>query len=257
MKKINLIMLLLFSIAISAQNVMNNSYLDVPLNKVNDFLELHKKVVDMSNGEGRTIGNHWVYRHWYGNDHSIMLGDIYPSAEAAVKDDFWGVLNKNIDALPDDKKKEMQDVVGKWWAYHNNHTDEMRSVDWEKNWLGKENLDLDIPYVFVVGSYNSNAGNQEIIDAYMEWSVKPGVEKGVMLYGGGTSHFIGSGSDVQLWSAYTNIADFAEANGPNSQRNTEAAPKFWSLVEGAHSDQIYIHVGHTIEKKFNLAGKDK
>ena len=37
----------------------------------------------------------------------------------------------------------------------------------------------------------------------MEWSVKPGVEKGVMLYGGGTSHFIGSGSDVQLWSAYT------------------------------------------------------
>ena len=37
----------------------------------------------------------------------------------------------------------------------------------------------------------------------------------------------------------------------------EAAPKFWSLVEGAHSDQIYIHVGHTIEKKFNLAGEDK
>ena len=34
---------MLFSIAISAQSVMNNSYLDVPLNKVNDFLEVAQK----------------------------------------------------------------------------------------------------------------------------------------------------------------------------------------------------------------------
>ena len=257
MKNLNLIMLLLFSITISAQSVMSNTYLDVPLNKVNDFLTLHKKVVDMSNGEDRTVGIHWVYRHWYGNDHSIMLADIFPSAEAAIKDDFWAALRKNVDQLPADEKKEMQDVISKWMVYWNNHTDEMRVVDWDKNWLGKKDLDLDIPYVFVVGNYNSNAGNPEMIDAYMDWSVKPGVEKGVMLYGGATTHFIGSGSDVQLWSAYTNIADFAEANGPNSQRNSEAAPKFWSLVEGAHSDQIYIHVGHTIDNKFNFAGKDK
>ena len=257
MKKLNLIMLLLFSITISAQSVISNTYLDVPLNKVNDFLTLHKKVIDMSSSEDRTVNNQWAYRHWYGNDHSIMLADLYSSAEDAVKDDFWGVLNKNIDALSENEKKEMKDVVSKWWAYWNNHTDEMRVVDWEENWIGKENLDLDIPYVFVVGNYNSNAGNKEMIDAYMEWSVKPGVNNGVMLYGGATTHFIGSGSDVQIWSAYTNIAGFAEANGPNSQRNSDAAPKFWSLVEGAHSDQIYIHAGHTIDNKFNLAGKDK
>ena len=77
-------------------------------------------------------------------------------------------------------------VVKEWWSYWNNHTDEIRSVDWDNNWIGKENLDLDIPYVFVVGSYNSNAGNQELIDAYLEWNVKPGVENGVMLYGGAT-----------------------------------------------------------------------
>ena len=256
-KKFCILITLLFSITTYSQTVMNNTYLDVPLNQVNDFLELHKKVVDMSDGEQRTIDNHWVYRHWYGNDHSIMLGDLYSSAEAAVNDDFWGALRNNIDQLPENEKKEMQDIVAKWWGYWNNHTDEMRVVDWEKNWKGKETLDLDIPYVFVVGSYNSSAGNQEMIDAYMNWSVNPGVDKGVMLYGGGTSHFIGSGSDVQLWSAYTNIADFAEANGANSQRNADAAPSFWSLVEGAHSDQIYIHVGHTIDKKFNLAGADK
>ena len=76
MKKLNLIMLL-FSITISAQSVISNTYLDVPLNKVNDFLTLHKKVIDMSSGESRTVNNQWAYRHWYGNDHSIMLADLY------------------------------------------------------------------------------------------------------------------------------------------------------------------------------------
>ena len=103
---------------------------------------------------------------------------------------------------------------------------------------------------------NSNAGNQELIDAYLEWNVKPGVENGVMLYGGATSHNIGSGSDVQLWSAYTDISSFAISNGPDAQVNADIAPKFWSLVEGAHNDQIYVHVGHTINKEFNFAGKD-
>jgi hypothetical protein len=256
MKKVSLLFVLFISFAVSAQSVINNTYLDVPANEISDFLQLHKKVVDMSNGEGRTIGTHWVYRHWYGSDHSIMLADLYPTVEAAVKDDFWSVLNANIEKLSENDKKEMQAVVKKWWSYWNNHTDEIRSINWDNNWIGKENLNLDIPYVFVVGSYNSNAGNQDLIDAYMEWNVKPGVEKGVMLYGGATSHNIGSGSDVQLWSAYTDIAEFAVSNGPNGQVNSEFAPKFWSLVEGAHNDQIYIHAGHTINKEFNFAGKD-
>ena len=83
----------------------------------------------MSNGEGRTIGTHWVYRHWYGSDHSIMLADLYPTVEAAVKDDFWSVLNANIEKLSENDKKEMQAVVKKWWSYWNNHTDEIRSID--------------------------------------------------------------------------------------------------------------------------------
>jgi len=255
-KKVSLIFVLLFSFVVSGQSVITNTYLDVPANEIGKFLQLHKKVVDMSNGESRTINIHWVYRHWYGSNHSIMLADIYPNIEAAVKDDFWGALNANIDKLSSKEKKEMESVVKEWWSYWNNHTDEIRSVDWDNNWIGKENLDLDIPYVFVVGSYNSNAGNQELIDAYLEWNVKPGVENGVMLYGGATSHNIGSGSDVQLWSAYTDISSFAISNGPDAQVNADIAPKFWSLVEGAHNDQIYVHVGHTINKEFNFAGKN-
>ena len=258
MKKVSLLFVLLITYAVSAQSVITNTYLDVPANKIGDFLDLHKKVVDMSNGEERTIARHWVYRHWYGSDHSIMLADIYPTVEDAVKDDFWGVLNANMEKLSENDKKEMQDVVRKWWSYWNNHTDEIRSVDWNKNWIGKENINLDIPYVFVVGNYNTSGSNQDLIDAYMDWNVKPGVEKGVMLYGGATTHNIGSGSDVQLWSAYKDIAEFAVSNGPNGQVNSDLAPKFWSLVEGAHSDQVYVHVGNTSNgKDLNLAGKDK
>lgn len=152
----------------------------------------------------------------------------------------------------------MQETVAKWWGYFNNHTDEVRVVDWQGNWYGKENLDLDNPYVFVVGSYNSSAGNQELIDAYMGWNVKPGVDDGVMWYGGATTHYIGSGSDVQVWAAYKNIADFAVANGPEGVRNSEYAGSFWNLVEGSHSDQIYVHVGNTrnAQGKFNRAGND-
>ena len=105
MKKVSLIFVLLISFVVSGQSVITNTYLDVPANEIGKFLQLHKKVVDMSNGESRTINIHWVYRHWYGSDHSIMLADIYPDIEAAVKDDFWGALNANIDKLSMKEKK--------------------------------------------------------------------------------------------------------------------------------------------------------
>ena len=34
-----------------------------------------------------------------------MLADVYPSAEAAVKDDFFGALKRNVDKLSDDEQK--------------------------------------------------------------------------------------------------------------------------------------------------------
>ena len=39
----------------------------------------------------------------------------------------------------------------------------------------------------------------------------------------------------------------------------EARKTFWSLVDGAHEDQIYLHIGHVNMEKgiFDLAGKDR
>ena len=266
MKHFKFLTLFLFVASISAQNVINQTYLQVPANKIAEFVDLHEQVTNMSIGEGRTIARSWVYRHWYGSDHSIMISDIYASAEDFVKDDFWGVLNKNIEALPSKgwstpsgqiTKEEMQEVVQKWWGYWNNHTDEVRNVDWENYWYGKEGLNLDTPYVFVVGSYNSSGSIRDMADAFMNGSIKPAVDNGVMLYGGATSHYIGSGTDLQVWTAFENINDLS-SNASSSQSNSEEMSKFWALSEGAHADQIYVHVGNTrnAEGKFNRAGPD-
>ena len=36
----------------------------------------------------------------------------------------------------------------------------------------------------------------------------------------------------------------------------EARQKFWSLVEGDHEDQIYIHQGHIVDGKFVRANSN-
>ena len=107
------------------------------------------------------------------------------------------------------------------------------------------------------GNYNSSGSNGDLADAFMEWSIKPGVKDGLMLAGGASTHYKGTGSDVQFFSAYKDIMDFAKAVSSSGSDNTEARSKFWSLVDGSHNDQILIHVGHLENGVFNLAGKDK
>jgi hypothetical protein len=88
----------------------------------------------------------------------------------------------------------------------------------------------------------------------MEWRTKPGVEKGLQLGGGYTTHFSGSGPDLQLFSGFKNIVDFAKSVSTDDVSNSEASSAFWSEITGDHEDQIYIHVGHLVNGKFDLAG---
>lgn len=258
MKKINLIIMLLATITMSAfQSVTEITYLDVPASKIGKFVQLHKTITDMSMGEERTLQGQWVYRHWYGSGHSVVIRDIYKSAEDAIKDDAFAVLGKNYQALSDDKKKEMDAVFEEWWGYFDGHTDEMRMNNPEKDFVSKENVDWDIPFVFVVGRYNSSGDWGEMADAFMDWATRPAVANGLQLGGGATMHFKGSGHEVEFFSGYKNIMEFAESVSNLPDENPEARKKFWSLVDGAHEDQIYIHVGHIVDGKFDLAGKDR
>ena len=73
---------------------MESTYVDVPLNKVQRFIELYKKVTDLSQGEGRTIQEHWVYRHWYSSGDEILIYDEYNSAQDAIDDNFNAAYKK-------------------------------------------------------------------------------------------------------------------------------------------------------------------
>ena len=106
MKKFSLIIMLLATVTMSAQGIMEATYLDVPASKIGRFAQLHKTITDMSMGEERTLQDQWVYRHWYGSGHSIVIYDLYASPEDAVKDDAFAVLGKNYEALSDEEKKE-------------------------------------------------------------------------------------------------------------------------------------------------------
>ncbi len=257
MKKFNLILLMLFVYSISAQSVVEATYLNIPASDINRFAELHKQITDMAQGEERTHEQQWVYKHWYGSGASVVIYDVYPSAEAAVKDDFFGALEKNVNKLSDDEQKKMNEVFNEWWAHFDGHWDELRNFDGVNHYATKSDVDWDIPFVWVLGAYNTKGQNpSEMVNAFMDWSIKPGVSEGNLLGGGATTHYKGSGYEAEFFSAYSDVNEFAKSISGAGSDNTEARSKFWSLVDGGHEDQIYIHVGHMIDGKFNFAGKD-
>ena len=51
--------------------------------------------------------------------------------------------------------------------------------------------------------------------------------------------------------------DFAKHVENGSGGNAEARVKFWTNVQGQHTDQIYLHIGHMENGVFNLAGADR
>lgn len=257
--KLKILFLSIIALAVSkvsAQSVIEITYLDVPATKINRFIELHQQVTDLSMGDSRTIKGHWLYRHWYGSGASIVIYDQYDSAEDAIKDNLRQVFLANYEKLSEDKKAEMDAIYKEWWSFFKGHWDEMRVINYENYFVSKENVDWDIPYVFVVGDYNTNGGLAKFAKAYMDWQIIPGVKEGSILAGGASAHYKGTGADAQFMAAYASITDFAEAISSQGSSNAEARKTFWSMVEGDHKDQIYMHMGHLINGKFNRAGKD-
>ena len=248
-------LLLAFS-HLTAQSIIEITYLDVPAVKINKFLELHKKIADFSQGEGRTIKGHWVYRHWYGSGASIVIYDQFDSATDAVNDDSRKAYETNLKKLKKKEQEEMNAAFAEWWSFFKGHWDELRQINYENYFVSKENVDWDIPYVFVVGDYNTNGNLAEFGKAYMDWQIIPGVKEGSLLAGGASAHYKGEGADAQFFSAYTDITEFASVVSSQGTANPEARSKFWNMVDGDHSDQIYLHIGHmNDEGVFDLAGK--
>ena len=257
MKTIKLFGALLFTVIISAQSesVINFTYYDIPANKIGKFLQLHKQMSEYQLGEERKLQGQWVYRHYYGSGASVIIQDNYASAEDAVNDDEWVHFREKWQAASEEEREKMGATAQEYVSFRNGHTDEMRAVNWERNHKTGEGHNWDSNWIMVIGEYNTNGNWQEMGDAYNEWQTIPQVESGLMMAGGYTMHLYGSGSDIQLYNAYPTMMDFVKSLESTSD-NSEARTKFWSMVKGSHTDQIYVHVGHIEDGKYNPAGPD-
>ncbi|MDA8547394.1 hypothetical protein N9K61_01520 [Flavobacteriaceae bacterium] len=258
MKILKTILALFISLTVTAQaeTVMNISYLDVPIQKIGRFMELHEQVTNMQLGDKRTLQGQWVMSHYYGSGPSIMVQDNFNNANDALNDDPWVHVREKWQASSEEERKEMGAIVSEYQSFWNGHTDEMRRIDWENNHVYSEEADFNSNFILVIGKYNTSGNQQEMGQAYHDWVTVPAVESGVALAGNFSFHLTGSGPDVMVANAYASMHEFATGLEGATSETSDARRKFWSLVEGDHEDQILIHQGHIIDGKFVRANSN-
>ena len=96
MKKLKIFLAIFFTFSLSAQSVMDITYMDIPVTELGNFIDIHKEFTNITIEEGREINGQWVYRHWYGSGASIVIMTYFDSAEAAAKDDPWALDRKSV-----------------------------------------------------------------------------------------------------------------------------------------------------------------
>ena len=257
MKTIKLMLALAFTFSLSGQVIWDVTYFDLPVDEIGEFAEVHKDFTNITMEQGRKVQDQWVYRHWYGSGPSIVVYTQYATAADAVNDDPWNALGQAWQAASEERKKELEQIGQKYAGYLSKHSDEIRSFNPE-NFVGKPEVDWDTNFVFVVGNYNTKSADwNKLGQAFMNWQTKPGVEKGVQLGGGYSVHFSGSSYDVQVFQGFANFVDFAKSITTDSVADSTYAADFWSEVDGDHEDQIYVHIGHLVDGKFDLAGPNR
>jgi hypothetical protein len=254
MKKIFTIIIAFATTAISAQQVGSFTYLDVPTQEIGKFIRLHKQVTDMTI-ENREFKNHWLLTHFQGSGANVVIWSNYPTVEDVYKDSALGAIGKTLESLEGERKARFEKLVTEYLAYWNGHTDEIRTIDWDNNVRHSEDMDWDTRFFVLFGNYQTT-GNTEIVgDAFNNWLIFPGIEDGSVQSGGFSSHLSGGGSDLQVWTIHSTLEEYV--NSISLQGNAEGRSTFWENVEGNHSDNMFVHRGHVVGGKFDLAGPDK
>ena len=86
MKNLFTFLLLTVSFALFAQNVVNITYVTVPRQDSETFLELHKKFTNLSLGKERVLVSSGIFAHAFAGDYTYAIYDFYNSAEDLVID---------------------------------------------------------------------------------------------------------------------------------------------------------------------------
>ena len=261
MRNLITIVCLCVGFAMSAQ-IVNITYVTVPREESDQFLELHEKFMNLSVSDERTLSGAGVFAHAFAGDYSFALYDFYASTEDLVKDAALAdaALEANMDAmnLDEEGKKQMtQDYMTYTRMYADNHSDQIRQSGGLEDFVFEsETLDWSTKKVVVVSKYEVKWGeNKAFSDGVINGSLKTLKESGHAAATYASQHLYGSGADFHTYQFFNTWSDFAayeQANlgGPMD----EAGKDFWSAIEG-HDDEILVFIGgyNSEAKRFGYA----
>lgn len=248
MKYIYYIFILSISMFNYAQTVMNITYIDVPRENAEEFLELHVKFSNLSMSEDRKLINHGIFAHAFAGNYTFALYDFYKTASDIDLDaDLVNqVLKKNIDAMKLSKKEEkaLTEEYRKYFRmYAENHSDQIRVAN-ENVFYESNSLDWSKSMVVTLSKYDVKWGQAN--------SFKEAWDKGQFeLYKNdtgvkavyGSNHLYGSGMSLHIYTFYENWSAFAAFENANSGRQMNDTDRtFWSAVEN-HEDEILNWIG--------------
>ena len=80
MKSFFSIIIALVCMITHAQTVMNITYVDVPREHADEFLELHVKFSNLSMSDERKLTGHGIFAHAFAGDYTFALYDFYASS---------------------------------------------------------------------------------------------------------------------------------------------------------------------------------
>jgi hypothetical protein len=252
MKTLKLMIALMFTLTLSAQSVYNLTYLDVPIQEIGKFVQLHNTITDMTVEKRGDFGSEFLFTHFQGSGPNVVIWTNYATVEDVYNDERVNAIGATWEALPEDERGEFEDLVRQYLPYWTGHSDEIRTVDYEKNVLFSEDMDWDTNFLILLMDYSTTG---EAGPAFNNWITKPQVEAGVLLSGGFSTHLSGAGSDLQVWSLYPDMMTYAKSFSVSG--DVEARKAFFGAVGGSHTDTMYRNQGYTNGGKFNLSGPNR
>ena len=250
MKKFILLLFSSISNAIYAQDILKITYVAVPRENSETFLELHKKFTNLSLGEARTIKQSVVFALAFEGDYTYALYDFYDSEEGLVVDATISknILEANIKAMNLDteaQKKMNKEYLNYLEIYTTGHSDQVRtSKGLEELGFLNDTIDWSSKKVVVVDKYNTKSGkNTDFREVWVDSKLKmlKHSRKVVSVYT--SRHLYGSGMDWHTYMFYNSWSDFAAYEESNfGFAVTDMDNKFWSAISD-HENEILMWIG--------------
>jgi hypothetical protein len=127
MKQIITVLFLTVSLFVNAQ-IVNITYVTVPRENSETFLELHEKFLNLSNSEEITITQSAIFAHAFASDYTFAIYDSYNNMQDLVNDAELAnqAMKKNVDAMEldaDAKDLLMGEYRNYSGMYAYNHSD--------------------------------------------------------------------------------------------------------------------------------------